>query len=125
MKSTDLIVKWLQDDRVVIVFTMSNKRASAKKPMRDEALSQLGDYMDLAHTNRTEQGSLPQGSELQWAVGIGTEVSFYDYRLRTRNGPRVPCLIIKLDVVKDQLKVWHRLMEIKHAAIRDATQLEA
>jgi hypothetical protein len=124
-KSADLIVKWLQDDRVVIVFTMSNKRASAKKPMRDEALGQLGDYMELAHTNRTEQGGLPHGSELQGAVGIGTEVSFYDYRQRTRNGPRVPCLIIKLDVVKDQLKVRHRLMEIKRAAIRDATQLEA
>jgi hypothetical protein len=63
-KSADLIVKWLQDDRVVIVFTMSNKRASAKKPMRDEALGQLGDYMELAHTNRTEQGGLPHGSEL-------------------------------------------------------------
>jgi hypothetical protein len=122
-KSADLIVKWLRDGRVVIVFTMSNKRPSAKKYMRDDAVEQLAAYLELVHTNRIDEGIDPREIDLQGAVGIGTEVSFYGYRpgkMRTRSGPL--CLIDKLDVLTDQIKVRDRLMEIKRAAIREATQ---
>jgi hypothetical protein len=110
-----------QGPKPAILFTMSNKRASAvgDEQAWQAAKIQLGNYLAISRQHHTTGGMDPQHG----AVAIGTRVRFYEYGKPppTRNTPNpVPHLqlVAQFDVENHKEKVKRRLIKIKNQVER-------